>query len=172
MWIWRTCLEFIKTRTNSNKSANKMTFPFLPGEMKSKLQYCPVLKKQARKTVIKELSFRYLPTNSPAALGIGVALQGRKRGLSAVLGRAGMLTNKACSISPPAHWRTQVYQFVDIYHVNQIGFYKLISELRTSAANWSLQRFDSLSNWLKFECWKCHYDPKTKMMQENMHANK
>lgn len=31
-----------------------MTFPFLPGEMKSKLQYCPVLKKQARKTVIKK----------------------------------------------------------------------------------------------------------------------
>lgn len=81
-----------------------MTVPFLPGETKSNLQYCPVLKKQARKNSYQEgLSFRPLPTSSPAALGIGVALQGRKRGLSAVLGRAGTLTNKACSISPSAH---------------------------------------------------------------------
>lgn len=119
------------------------------------------------------LSFRSLPTSSPAALGIGVALQGRKRGLSAVLGRAGTLTNKACSISPPAHWRTQVYQFVDKYKCQSnwllqidLGIEDLCCKLVPP------QRFDSLSNWLRFKCWKCHYHLKTKMIQENMHANK
>lgn len=152
-----------------------MTVPFLPGEMKSNLQYCPVLKKQARK---KQLSRRAVfPFSSHQ--------------LSSCPGYWGGLTREEEGFVCCPGKRRDAYKqslfhfpFCTLTYSSSIPVCGQIP----CQSNWLLQidlgiedlccklvppqRSDSLSNWLRFKCWKCHYHLKTKMIQENMHANK